>query len=98
MHADVVIITSFIVPVGGHSVHTTVAMLLQVNLPSWVNFPDFERVGWLNSVLGKSQLPKYLALPSGFFPALVAQSIIVATPPLPLECLLLCLLCNDCDQ
>ena len=24
----------------------------QVNLPSWVNFPDFERVGWLNSVLG----------------------------------------------
>ncbi len=25
----------------------------QVNLPSWVNFPDFERVGWLNSVMGK---------------------------------------------
>lgn len=25
---------------------------LQVNLPSWVNFPDFERVGWLNSVMG----------------------------------------------
>ena len=24
----------------------------QVNLPSWVNFPDFERVGWLNSVMG----------------------------------------------
>ena len=26
----------------------------QVNLPSWVNFPDFERVGWLNSVMGMS--------------------------------------------
>ncbi|KAL3139207.1 hypothetical protein ABBQ32_005978 [Trebouxia sp. C0010 RCD-2024] len=28
-------------------------VLGQVNLPSWVNFPDFERVGWLNSVLGQ---------------------------------------------
>ena len=26
--------------------------VIQVNLPSWVNFPDFERVGWLNSVMG----------------------------------------------
>ena len=25
----------------------------QVNLPSWVNFPDFERVGWLNNVMSK---------------------------------------------
>lgn len=24
-----------------------------MNLPSWVNFPDFERVGWLNSVMGR---------------------------------------------
>ncbi|DBA72057.1 TPA: hypothetical protein ACH3X2_010790 [Trebouxia sp. C0005] len=28
-------------------------VLGQVNLPSWVNFPDFERVGWLNSVMGQ---------------------------------------------
>ena len=30
---------------------------LQVNLPSWVNFPDFERVGWLNSVMGMQAGP-----------------------------------------
>ena len=34
--------------------HTTA---LQVNLPSWVNFPDFERVGWLNSVMSKHLSP-----------------------------------------
>ena len=25
---------------------------LQVDLPSWVNFPDYERVGWVNSIIG----------------------------------------------
>lgn len=32
-------------------------VLGQVNLPSWVNFPDFERVGWLNSVMGMQTSP-----------------------------------------
>ena len=25
---------------------------LQSQLPSWVNFPDFEKVSWVNSVIG----------------------------------------------
>lgn len=28
--------------------------MLQVDLPSWVNFPDYERVGWVNSIIGES--------------------------------------------
>ena len=36
------------------NVPTAMPVFMQVNLPSWVNFPDFERVGWLNSVLGRS--------------------------------------------
>ena len=28
-------------------------VLVQVDLPSWVNFPDYERVSWLNSIIGK---------------------------------------------
>lgn len=27
------------------------AMLGDVNLPSWLQFPDFERVGWFNLVI-----------------------------------------------
>lgn len=28
-------------------------VLVQVDLPSWVNFPDYERVSWVNSIIGK---------------------------------------------
>ena len=28
-------------------------VLVQVDLPSWVNFPDYERVNWVNSIVGK---------------------------------------------
>lgn len=31
-------------------------VLVQVDLPSWVNFPDYERVGWVNSIIGKGFL------------------------------------------
>ena len=32
-------------------------VLVQVDLPSWVNFPDYERVNWLNSIVGKVPSP-----------------------------------------
>lgn len=28
------------------------SVLLQVDLPSWLNFPDYERSNWLNSIVG----------------------------------------------
>ena len=31
--------------------------VLQVDLPSWVNFPDYERVGWVNSIIGEMRTP-----------------------------------------
>lgn len=34
---------------------------LQVDLPSWINFPDYERSNWLNSIVGACALCSYLA-------------------------------------
>ncbi len=33
------------------------ACSLQVDMPSWMTYPDFERVGWVNTVLGKPMAP-----------------------------------------
>lgn len=37
----------------GHTMFTWCCWL-QVDLPSWVNFPDYERVGWVNSIISEA--------------------------------------------
>ena len=50
-------------------------VLVQVDLPSWVNFPDYERVNWVNNIVGKVPPRPCLASNAAYFGSLITHPL-----------------------